>query len=174
MIIGASGSGKSTLARQLGEKFAVPVVHGDRFYFDARWVQKPKAETQRLFNEAASQEAWIIDGNNGSTMAYRAERADAIVYLELGKWRRLRRTLWRMLKSYGRTRPDSAAGCPERFDPAFQLDWVLGFDERQKPKMDWFVDEWRDKKPVVILSSPKAVARFLENPLEGIEAVRPL
>lgn len=173
MIIGASGSGKSTLARKLGPKLNLPVVHGDHFFFDAGWVQKPAEETIRLFNEAAAQEAWILEANHSKTMEARAERADAIIYLELGKWRRLGRTLWRSLKYFRRTRPDMAEGCPEKFDFAFHIDWVLGFDERSKAKMEWFVAQWSARKPVVILSSPKEVAAFLSAPEQSIEAVRP-
>lgn len=173
MIIGASGSGKSTLARALGAQLALPVVHGDHFYFDPGWQKKPADEVMRLFNDASSQDRWVLDGNHGKSMEARAARSDAIIYMELGKWHRLRRTLWRTVRSFGKQRLDSADGCLENFNPSFHFDWVLGFDQRQKPKMDWFVDEWRDHKPVVILSSRNAVTRFLQNPLQGIEDVRP-
>ncbi len=40
LIIGCGGSGKSTLARQMGEKFALPVVHLDKIYWLPNWVKK--------------------------------------------------------------------------------------------------------------------------------------
>jgi adenylate kinase family enzyme len=173
MIIGASGSGKSTLARKLGSKLNLPVVHGDHFYFNAGWKQKSREETITLFDQAAARETWIIEGNNGSSMENRAKRADVIIYLELGKWHRLRRTLWRTVKSYGRSRPDVPSDCRERLDFKFHFDWVLGFDKRSKAKMEWFVAQWSERKPMVILSSAKEVAAFLEDPTQAIEAACP-
>lgn len=164
MIIGASGSGKSTLARALGTALDLPVVHGDHFFFDAGWVQKPSEETMRLFCEAAGAPTWVFDGNHSASMEVRAERADVIIYLHLNKWHRLLRTLWRSLRYYGRRRPDMAEACSERFDLTFHIDWVLGHDKRSKPKMDWFAEQWQDQKPVLRFSSARKINVFLQNP----------
>jgi len=161
MIIGASGAGKSTLARALGERLGLPVVHGDPFFFHPGWVPREKAETAALFNAAAMQDRWIIDGNNSSTMEFRAERADLIIYLELGRLRRLARTLLRTLRYWGRARPDMAPGCPERFDAAFQFDWVWNFDRHSGPKMAKFLTRWDGKRRILRLASPQAVREYL-------------
>jgi adenylate kinase family enzyme len=41
MIIGSCGSGKTTLATQLGKKTNIPVIHLDREYWQAGWVETP-------------------------------------------------------------------------------------------------------------------------------------
>lgn len=165
MITGPSGAGKSTLARQLGAKLDLPVIHGDHFYFDPGWVQKPREETQALFSAAAEGARWIIDGNRFSTMADRAERADLIIYLDLGRVRRLRRTLWRSLRYFRGTRPDMPEGCPEQFDWAFHLGWVWAYPGQAK--MERFMRDWAGKRPVLWLKSPREVRRFLRD-VEGM------
>ena len=164
MVIGAAGAGKSTLARAVGAVFDLPVIHGDAFYYDTSWVQKTPDETQALFDAAALGAAWVIDGNHGASMAARAERADLIIYVEAGRWRRLWRTLRRSVVSYRRTRPDMPAGCRERIDPAFHFDWVWNFDRRSRPKMMWFLDQWETRRRIVRLTTPQDARRFIDDP----------
>jgi adenylate kinase family enzyme len=173
MIIGASGSGKTTLARALGATLDVPIIHGDHFYFDAGWVLKSKHITQDLFVAAALTDAWVFDGNHSASMDMRAERADVIIYLQVNKWRRFMRTMWRSMLFYRRNRPDMAEGCLEQFDPRFHFDWVLGHDKRSKSKMDWFADTWQGRKPVLRFSSVKEINRFLRNPQSYVDQQKP-
>lgn len=164
MVIGASGAGKSTLAAALGARFGLPVIHGDAFFFHPGWVQRDSEDSRRLFLDAAAGPRWIIDGNNSATLDARAERADLIILLELNRWRRLARTLLRSLRWYGRTRPDMAEGCPERFDPAFQFGWVLGYHRHTGPAIDAFLGRWEGRRPILRLSSTRAVRRLLADP----------
>ncbi len=173
MICGASGSGKSTLAARLGQALSLPVIHGDKFFFDPGWVQRPPEVSNALFDEAAMQENWIIDGNNSRTIDTRAQRAELIIYLELGRVRRLRRTLWRTLRGYGRTRPDMAPGCPEQLDLGFQFDWVWGFDRNSGPKMEAFLARWADRRPILRLHGGAAARRFAADPWPVLAAIDP-
>ena len=76
-------------------------------------------DLQRDLTPILAAERWLIDGNYGSTLSLRLARADCVVYLDfpvmLCLWRAARR-IWRFR---GRTRPDMAEDCPERFDLAF-------------------------------------------------------
>lgn len=163
MIIGASGAGKSTLARWLGESLNLPVVHIDPMYFSEGWVQRPRSETEALVHQAIQADEWVFEGNFSSTFDERAELADLIVVLELGKTRRLLRTVLRTLRYYGRTRPEMAAGCPEHFDADF-INWVWGYDTHSRPKMEAFVARWQGRKPIVRISSAKEARRLGRNP----------
>ena len=76
-----------------------------------------------------AQDAWLIEGNYGSTLAPRLERADTVIYLDFP----IRLCLWRLIRRIvthgGRARPDMPEGCPERFDPAFfwyVMNWNSG------------------------------------------------
>ena len=163
MIIGASGSGKSTLARELGKSLGLPVIHIDPMFFTEGWVQRPREETEALVREAIQATEWIFEGNFSSTFDERAELADLIVVLELGRVRRVWRTLWRSLRYYGRTRPDMARGCPERFDAEF-IKWVWNYDTHSRPKMEAFVDRWKGRKPILRIITARDGRRFGRDP----------
>ncbi len=164
MIVDPSGSGKSTLARALGAKLGLPVIHMDPFYFKPGWKQRPRAETDAMAIEAAQREAWIFEGNNSSTFDARAERADLIVVLYLGRWRRFWRVIRRTLRYYGRARPDMAPDCPEHFDKAFIFDWVLNYDTHSLPKAKALVERWSGKRAITRLSSAAEINEFSADP----------
>ncbi len=90
--LGQPGSGKSTLARVLGDRTGLPVFHVDHIHWKPGWVQRDDAE-----------------------------RADVLIVLDVGVWRRLWRVSSRFVRFYGKQRPDMAAGCPEG-------DWSELFD----------------------------------------------
>lgn len=169
MIIGASGSGKSTLAKALGDSLGLPVIHIDPMFFTEGWVQRPREETEAMARAVTQAPEWVFEGNFSSTFDERAELADLIVVLELGKVRRVMRTLWRSARYYGRTRPDMAAGCPERFDWGFHFDWVWNYDTNSRPKMEAFVERWHGRKPIVILLSARGARRFGQYPREVLK-----
>jgi len=173
MICGASGSGKSTLAAALGARLGLPVIHGDKFFFDPDWVQRPAEVTDAMFAKAAAGEAWVIDGNNSRTMDARAERTELIIYLSLGRVRRLRRTLWRTARGYGRVRADMAEGCPERFDPSFHFDWVWNYRRTSGPKMEAFLARWQGRRPILRLHGGRAARHFAADPSATFATIDP-
>jgi adenylate kinase family enzyme len=126
IVIGPCGAGKSTAAVELGGVLGLPVHHLDRLHWREGWVESSRAELVETLAPIIAGERWLIDGNYGGTMAGRIARADTVVYLDYPTWLCLARVLRRLWTYRGRTRPDMAAGCPERFDPAFFL-YVLTF-----------------------------------------------
>lgn len=165
MVFGGSGSGKSTLSREIGRRMGVPVVHFDHFYWQAGWVPRPPEKVTELALQAIATEAWVIDGNHSSTMAARAERADLILWMDMPRWLRVGRVLWRVVRFAGRTRLDMASGCPERFSWPFLRDWVLPYDaagpDSPRARAQSFVAGWQDRRRVVTLRSPAEVRGFL-------------
>lgn len=119
MIIGGAGSGKSTLAKALGKISGLPVVHIDTLYWQPNWVMRPRDEISRLTNVVADQDEWIFEGNHSETMAHRASRSDMLIFLDISTAQRLWRIIRRTLRHYGKSRPDMAEGCKERFDWKF-------------------------------------------------------
>ena len=129
LIIGPCGSGKSTLARDLAPRLGLPLVHMDQLGWQAGWVETGKAELAARLADAVAQDEWLIEGNYGSVLAPRLERADTVIYLDFP----VRLCLWRLAKRIvthrGRARPDMPEGCPERFDAAFfwyVMNWNSG------------------------------------------------
>jgi adenylate kinase family enzyme len=119
IIIGPCGSGKSTLARDLAPRMGLPLVHMDQLGWQAGWIETEKAELNARLANAVADDEWLIEGNYGSTLAPRLERADTVIYLDFP----IRLCLWRLLRRIvthrGQSRPDMPEGCPERFDLAF-------------------------------------------------------
>lgn len=98
-IIGNCGSGKSTLARKISEKFNIPHIHLDRFWFEANGHTLPKnniegREKVRAFirekvEEFIKQDSWVSDGWYSRVQPIIADRADYVVFLDIPLWRRL-------------------------------------------------------------------------------------
>ena len=138
IVIGPCGAGKSTSAVELGRLLDLPVHHLDRLHWREGWVESSREELEAAVAPILAGERWLIDGNYGGTMAARLERADTVVYLDYSIWLCMWRALTRVLRFRGRTRPDMAPGCPERFDSAFFLyifNWNRGPRLRTEAKL---------------------------------------
>jgi len=155
LIIGPCGSGKSTLARELAPRLGLPLVHMDQLGWQAGWVETEKAELHARLAEAVACEEWLIEGNYGSTLAPRLERADTVLYLDFP----IRLCLWRLIRRIvthrGRARPDMPEGCPERFDLGF-LWYVLNWNRGPRPRTEAHIAPYADK--VIRLRHPRALA----------------
>lgn len=134
MIIGGSGSGKSTLARMLGERLNLPVVHMDALFWEPGWTMAEEDVFLDRVDQAIAQPEWVMDGNYSRTWPNRVERADTVIFLDLPGWLRLWRVLSRTVLQYGKSRPDLAPDCPERFDFGFIFGWVLRYRRNGRPK----------------------------------------
>jgi adenylate kinase family enzyme len=157
LIIGPCGSGKSTLARELAPRMGLPLIHMDQLGWQAGWVETEKAELNARLAETVAQEAWLIEGNYGSTLAPRLERADTVIYLDFP----IRLCLWRLIRRVtslrGQSRPDMPEGCPERIDLAFFW-YVLNWNSGPRPRTETAIAPYADK--VIRLSSPRALAEW--------------
>ncbi len=157
LIIGPCGSGKSTLACELAPRMGLPLVHMDQLGWQAGWVETEKAELNARLAEVVAQDAWLIEGNYGSTLTPRLERADTVIYLDF----RVPLCLWRLIRRIathrGRSRPDMPEGCPERFDFAFfwyVMNWNTGPRVRTEAKLAGYSGK------VIRLLSPAALAEW--------------
>lgn len=119
IVIGPCGAGKSTAAVEIGRLLELPVHHLDRLHWREGWVESSREELEAVLAPILAGERWLIDGNYGGTMAGRLARADTVVYLDYPTWLCLCRVFRRVRRFRGRSRPDMAPGCPERFDLAF-------------------------------------------------------
>jgi adenylate kinase family enzyme len=99
-----------------------------------------REEEEAAQREVVVHDRWIIDGNFGSTMAIRFPRADAIIWLDFPTWLCLWGVVRRVAHQRGRTRPDMAVGCAERWDWPF-MKWVLEFNQKHRARI---IDHIRD------------------------------
>ncbi|AOL94802.1 AAA family ATPase [Porphyrobacter sp. LM 6] len=155
IIIGPCGSGKSTLARELAPRMGLPLVHMDQLGWQAGWVETAKDELHARLADAVAQEEWLIEGNYGSTLAPRLERADTVIYLDFPIWLCLWRLIRRVTTLRGQSRPDMPEGCPERFDLAFFW-YVMTWNSGPRVRTERAIAPWADK--VIRLTSPAMLA----------------
>lgn len=164
MIVGGPGSGKSTLAVQLGERTGLPVHPMDRIHYRPGWHERSAAEKTALTHEVHALDAWIFEGGHSTTYAERAARADTFVWLDFPIGLRLWRVLRRSVRYRGRTRPDMADGCPERFDVGtirfVRFIWRTRHTSRQK--LMRIVEARSPHLKVFRLDSRGAVRDFLD------------
>jgi adenylate kinase family enzyme len=163
LVIGSGGAGKSTFARRLGELLRIEVIHLDRLYWSAGWVETPKPEWAERVAELVRREAWIMDGNYSGTLDLRLKACDAIVFLDMPRLLCLWRVLKRSMIYRRRSRPDMGAGCQEKLDLDFVkfLLWIWNYPKRTKPKIVARMREHAGDKEVVWLRSPAEAERYL-------------
>lgn len=82
IVIGCPGSGKSTFARALHGVVGLPLYHLDMMYWNADRTKVPKQVFLERLHSAMENEAWIIDGNYGSTMEQRLQACDTVFFLD--------------------------------------------------------------------------------------------
>lgn len=133
-VIGSSGSGKSTLSRTLGALTGLPIVHLDKEYWQSGWVEPDRDGWNARLADLAARSEWIIDGQYGSSLLPRLQRADLAIFLDLPTRVCLWRIALRTIGTYGRVRPDMGEGCPERINLEF-INFVATFRRLQRPKI---------------------------------------
>ena len=162
-IIGPGGAGKTTLALELGRRTGLPVVHLDRVYWRAGWVEPPAADWARDHREALSGDAWIADGNYGSTMVERLARADTVVLMDAPLALCVARLARRQLRTLGRGRPDLPPGCVERLDVRETLAFWRYVWRYRRDRLPTVLERIRRSNAgrVEVLRSSDDVRRFL-------------
>ncbi len=163
VILGYSGSGKSTTARNIGQKYDIPVLHLDTVYWQENWQVRPVEESKAIVADfMAENKSWVIEGNYKAL--YQEERfrqADKILFFNFNRFTCFSRALGRYMKYKGKTRPDMASGCNEKFDLEF-MRWILkdGRTPQKKKAYTNMCEKYADK--VVIISNQKQLDNFLE------------
>lgn len=159
MVIGPCGAGKSTVSRMLSQTLKLPLYHLDMLHWKEGWIEETQAQLRSDLAPILAQDRWLIDGNYGSTMDIRIERADTIVYLDFPIALCLWRALKRVWQYRGRSRPDMTEGCPERFDLDFFL-YIASWNWNARPRTERLLDGHEHK--VHRLNNPAALNRWIE------------
>ena len=161
MVIGSCGAGKSTLAKKIHDLTQLPLIHLDKAYWQAGWIEPDPEAWQQKNAGLVAGDRWIIDGNYGSSMVERIQRADTIVDLHVPTWKALLRVLKRIRMYRGTSRPDMAENCNERINLEF-LHYVLMFNLSRKPQNKKRLEKYAKGKTIYTLKTDKQVANFLK------------
>ena len=159
VIIGCPGSGKSTLARALGEKLNLTVVHLDRLWWTKGWQNVSREEFDARLENALKLDRWIIDGNYSRTMDVRLAKCDTIIWLDYSRWTCLWGLFSRVVRNYGKNRPDMPEGCPERLDWEF-VKYIWNFNKNNRVLNETRIAKTKHAKAFV-LKNRKEARQFL-------------
>jgi len=146
LIIGSCGAGKSTAAKSLAEIIHVPVIHLDAHYWKPGWVESEKDEWLKKVKELCARPQWIMDGNYSSTMDYRFEHADTVIFLLYPRLTCLKGIFKRLFTSQ---RVDDILGCKERIDWQF-FHYVWTYNKIRAPEVLKKMDKLRNKKMHIV------------------------
>ena len=98
VVVGSSGSGKTTMARALSRALNVPHIEMDAINWQPGWrdlaIHEP-AEFVRRIGEAASADAWVMDGNYTKAREAHWSRATAYVWMDPERSVVMRQVIWR-------------------------------------------------------------------------------
>lgn len=162
MIIGCGGAGKSTLARKLGEKTGIPVVHLDQIWWGpGNWQHMEREAFDAVLMEEMEKPKWIMDGNYNRTVELRLDQCDTVIYLDMNRFVCLKNWVGRVIKNWGRTRPDMAQGCNEWFDPEM-AGWIWNFNRKNRQRYYQLLSNLEGKS-VHILKNRREVDAFLKS-----------
>ena len=162
LIIGCGGAGKSTLARKLGEKTGLPVVHLDQIWWSpGSWQHLEREQFDVLLQQELDKPQWIMDGNFNRTIPMRLAQCDTVIYLDFSRWACLKNWIGRVIKNWGKARPDMAEGCTEWFDPEFAR-WIWNFNKSNRENYYRLLNESQGIETIV-LKNRRMVNRFLES-----------
>ena len=162
VVMGVSGAGKSTFAMRLATRLDVPYVSLDR---DMRWLPgwtvRDRSEQRQLHDQATASDAWVIDGTSVSLMNTRFARADVAVWMRPPRHAALWGVYSRVLRGYGRVRPDMAPGCPEKLPDREFLSYIWQFERVQSPRIEAALARYGTSLPLITLRSRRAADRLL-------------
>lgn len=82
IVIGCPGSGKSTFSRALHEKTGIPLFYLDMMFWNADRTIVDEAVFLERQTNAIQKDAWIMDGNYGSTLELRLQACDTVIFLD--------------------------------------------------------------------------------------------
>ena len=158
LILGSPGAGKSTFSHRLAARCGLPVVHLDQHYWQPGWTEPDPDAWHDKIQQLLAQPRWIMDGDYGGTLDMRLHNADAVFLLDLPRWLCIIRVMKRISMGYGRTRPDLADGCPERFDWAF-LKYVWNYPNNRRPGLAAKLEIFKGQ--VVIFRNRREIESYL-------------
>ena len=143
IVIGCPGSGKSTFARALQKKTGLPLYYLDMMYWNADKTTVPKDIFRARLAERLAENAWIIDGNYGSTMEARMAACDTVFFLDYDP----AVCLAGIRERQGKPRADMP--WIETEDDEEFLTFVREYNEKSRPDVLALLEKYQEKQIVV-------------------------
>ncbi len=150
IVIGCPGSGKSTFARALQKKTGLPLYYLDMLYWNADKTTVPKDIFRARLAERLAENAWIIDGNYGSTMEARMAACDTVFFLDYDP----AVCLAGIRERQGKPRADMP--WIETEDDEEFLTFVREYNEKSRPDVLALLEKYQEKQIVVFRTRDEA------------------
>lgn len=158
LIIGNAGAGKTTFAGKLADKLALPLVHLDRLYWNGEWEHLSKEAFDAALQAELDKPEWIMDGNFLRTIPHRLQYSDTVFFLDFSVFTCLCGVTGRIIKNYGKSRPDMGGKCVERFD-AQKISFyknVLTFNKKHRKNYNKMLKDASDLNVIVFKNRRQA------------------
>ena len=162
MVIGCPGSGKSTFSRALHQITGIPLFHLDMMYWNSDRTTVEKAVFLKRLSDAIQQNAWIIDGNYGSTIELRLQACDTVIFLDYP----LEICLDGIRKRRGKARSDMPWIENEDEEDAEFIEFIKSYNTQSRPQIMDLLNLYSDKNVFIFINRTEA-DEFLSN-LYGI------
>ena len=175
LVAGASGSGKTTLAAGLAPLLDLPRIELDALFHGPAWTPRPSfVEDVRRVTAAP---AWVTEWQYGQVRDLLADRADLLVWLDLGRVLVMRQVVTRTVRRSWRREQlwNGNVEPPLRTlltDPEHIVRWAWSTHGHTGPRVAALRSR-RPDLPVVRLRSRSEVARWLAGPVRQAPGVPP-
>jgi len=158
MVIGCPGSGKSTFSRALHQITGIPLFHLDMMYWNSDRTTVEKAVFLKRLSDAIQQNAWIIDGNYGSTIELRLQACDSVIFLDYP----LEICLDGIRERRGKVRSDMPWIENEDEEDAEFIEFIKSYNTQSRPKIMDLLNLYSDKNIFIFINRTEA-DEFLTN-----------
>ena len=172
VVQGTSGSGKSTLSAALADTLGVAYLELDGLYQQPNWMGLELEEFRERVSAFVAQPRWVVDGNYSQVRDILWPLATTIVFIDLPKrvvmTRVVKRTLLRIVKRerLWNDNRESWRNALSRDPMRNIILWTWNTHARYHGPVPVEARESVGHERVVVLSSQRAVRRFLDSTSE--------
>ena len=155
IVIGCPGSGKSTFSRKLSNILGILVYHLDVLFWNKDKTNVGREVLIERLLDVFNKDAWIIDGNYGSTMELRIEKCDTIVFLDYP----VEVCIEGVKNRQGKLRSDMPYATTEEDDKDF-IEFIKNYNEQSRPKVIKLLEKYSQKN-IIVFKNRKEADNFL-------------